>query len=821
MSLNYKAKRTGLKGFFLFHAEKVLLVLAFVALATFFALGYGGESFDSSKSPDALKTQVEQVKGKLKQDTWGNVAEQPERIAPTNHQTRAKVARNRVSEDVYQSPVLDTPVFKELVKRTDPDIYPPEQIEVAVSIGAVAQRTPRGEKVVDKLQDAVDPKIDAPKQPKSRAPRAPAGSSPFGEGSGMGSEMYGALGGDAAKPTVKQLTPYLQQKFQKDYYTISTPANLKGAYVVAVKAVVPLKRQRDEYERTFKDATGFDPARDSPEIVWFEAERAEVTMSGMTDDQLTWDLISNTEIAMEQARMAASQPQEPADPRYLLPGMITFPVPPMVMVKLKDLGLHSLVPARKTAESMRAERQAKRGSDGETVGADGKPVAETEEAGKPSRGPRALPRGPAMGGIDPFGGSSPYGSESAYGDSSMYGDPSMSGLEGGYGEGAYGDPSMYGSEGGMYGSEGGMYGGSSYGTAGGYGNPMAGVDYKLVRFFDFEAEPGKTYRYRVRLFYRDPNNLFAMRSGAGTAAAAGAAYGAAGGESTPYEAASSYSGSGYGAGMGGTGGPLKEYMLTPEVLTRLNKIDEAEGGAEGVYYRATEWSAPSADVVVPFAPEKRFVGDGDAARRFPLPGGGDFPTPLSEPHAKIAVSRWDNNRAVDVPTEIDARRGTVLNRVGDVDVLHPLKLSGAAMGASMLSMEGSGYGAEGGAAAVDPYATPTDPYSQAGVAAAGAMTPIRRLEGYNFRTDSIVLDIRGGEKLPGGDARNPMKSPTMALMVDRFGNLEFAAEVADAESYRDTLFIDPTPEKKAEAMKKAQEEAASRAGSGSEMMMGP
>jgi hypothetical protein len=799
MSLNYKAKRTGLKGFFLFHSEKVLLVLAFVALATFFALGYGGESFDSSKSPDALKAQVEQVKGKLKVDTWPNVAEQPERVAPMNHATRAQIARNPLSDQFYQSPVLDTPIFKELVKRTDPEIYAPEQIEVAVSIGAVAQRAQRGVKVVDTLEDAVDPKIDPPKQPRSRNPRGPAAGSPYGDAPTIGGE-YGSgspYGTDPNKPTVKQLTPYLQQKFQKDYYTISTPANLKGAYVVAVKAVVPLKRQRDEFERTFKDATGFDPMRDRPEIVWFEAERAEVTMPGMTEDQLTWTLISDTGQAMDQARLAASQPQEPADPRYLLPGMITFPVPPMVMVKLKDLGLHSLVPARKTPASMRAERNAKRGPNGEALGADGEAVEEEEAT---TRGPKALPRGPGMGAGDPYGGGSPYGSESPYGDMA-YGDPSMYGAESGYGDVAtVGDSSMYGSEGS------GMYGSSPYGTSGsGYADPMAGIDYKLVRFFDFEAQPGKTYRYRVRLFYRDPNNLFAIRSGAGTAAAAA---GAAGSGATGYEAASSYASAGYGSGMGGTGGPLKEYMLTPEVLTRLNSIPEADGGAEEVYYRTTEWSVPSSDVVVPFAPEKRFVGDGEAARRFPLPSGGDFPTPLSEAHAKIAVSRWDNARAVDVPTEIDARRGTVLNKVGDVDVLHPLKLSSTGMG-GMMATEGSPYGEPG--AEIDPYAPTVDPYSAAGLAATGPMTPIRRLEGYNFRTDSVVLDIRGGEKLPGGDPRNPQNAPTLALMVDRFGNLEFASEVADAEAYRDTLFIDPTPEKKAEAMKKAQEEAAKRA----------
>ncbi|HEV7281273.1 MAG TPA: hypothetical protein VGN57_13800 [Pirellulaceae bacterium] len=808
MSLNYKAKRTGLKGFFLFHSEKVLLVLAFVALAAFFALGYGGESFDSSKTPDALKTQVEQVKSKLKVNTWETVAVEPERVAPTNHARRAKVARTPVSDQFYVGPVLDTPIFKELVKRTDPDVYPPEQIEVAVAIGAVAQRTPRGGAIQDTLADAVDPEIEAPRQPRSRNQRG-AAATPYGSGGEMMMEgsPYGAGPGgygDPNKPTVKQLTPYLQQKFQKDYYTISAKANLKGAYVVAVKAVVPLKRQNDEFERTFKDATGFNPANDRPEVVWFEAERAEVT-PGMTEDQLAWELVSNTEIGMEQARMAASQPQEPADPRYLLPMMTTFPIPPMVMAKLKDLGLHSLIPARKTLASSRADRQAKRGPNGEAIAADGAATGE-EEKGR-SRGPKVLPRGPAMG-----------GSGSPYGDaSSMYEDPSTM-----YGESSgempYGDPSMmYGESGGdMYGAS--PYGASPYGSTGGaYGNPMAGVDYKLVRFFDFEAQPGKTYRYRVRLFYRDPNNLFALRSGAGTAGAAGAAgaaYGAAGGEMAAMEAVSSYAGSGYGPGMGGTGGALKEYMLAPEVLTRLNSIPEEDGGAEAIYYRTTEWSAPSEDVVVPFAPEKRFAGAGEAARRFPLPGGGDFPIALSEPHAKIAVSRWDNKRAVDVPTEIDARRGTVLNKVGDVDVLHPLLLAGAGAGMGMGGMEimgsgGSPYGGDMAGGGVDPYATEVDPYSQAGVAAAvGPSTPIRRLAGYNFRTDSVVLDIRGGEKLPGGDPRNPMNSPTLALMVDRFGNLEFASEVEDAEGYRDTLFIDPTPEKKAEAAKKLAAEAA-------------
>jgi hypothetical protein len=82
----------------------------------------------------------------------------------------------------------------------------------------------------------------------------------------------------------------------------------------------------------------------------------------------------------------------------------------------------------------------------------------------------------------------------------------------GGGRGAYG----MGGERGAYGGYGrGGYGGegrSGYGGMGGGGRagsqPMTlprGVDYWLLRFFDFSVEPGKKYKYRVRLVLADPN----------------------------------------------------------------------------------------------------------------------------------------------------------------------------------------------------------------------------------------------------------------------------------------------------------------------------
>ena len=58
---------------------------------------------------------------------------------------------------------------------------------------------------------------------------------------------------------------------------------------------------------------------------------------------------------------------------------------------------------------------------------------------------------------------------------------------------------------------GGPEGGGSY-RGGGSGQPATehtflpkGVDYYLLRFFDFSVEPGKKYKYRVKLVLKDPN----------------------------------------------------------------------------------------------------------------------------------------------------------------------------------------------------------------------------------------------------------------------------------------------------------------------------
>src|SRR6185437_15544544 len=90
-------------------------------------------------------------------------------------------------------------------------------------------------------------------------------------------------------------------------------------------------------------------------------------------------------------------------------------------------------------------------------------------------GQRGMSGSGSSGGMTPgsFGGADPYG---GMGGSGMSG-PSMGGQ--------------------------GMYGPGKGGAAARRAGPV--VEHRLFRFFDFDVEPGKTYRYRIQLVLSNPN----------------------------------------------------------------------------------------------------------------------------------------------------------------------------------------------------------------------------------------------------------------------------------------------------------------------------
>jgi hypothetical protein len=140
-----------------------------------------------------------------------------------------------------------------------------------------------------------------------------------------------------------------------------------------------------------------------------------------------------------------------------------------------------------------------------------------------------------------------------------------------------------------------------------------GVDYWLLRFFDFSVEPGKKYKYQVRLVLADPN-----------------------------------------AGL-----PNQGSMLHSTVLDRLAKINEAAKAKKtrpsNVRF-VDEWSEPSRTVGIPLAGSVKL-----ASAKPTAPG-----RISDEPSVKLLVESFDfdeKGNAIQAATQEDFQRGFVANLV--------------------------------------------------------------------------------------------------------------------------------------------------------------
>jgi hypothetical protein len=140
-----------------------------------------------------------------------------------------------------------------------------------------------------------------------------------------------------------------------------------------------------------------------------------------------------------------------------------------------------------------------------------------------------------------------------------------------------------------------------------------GVDYYLLRFFDFSVEPGKKYKYRVKLLIQDPN--FNM--------------------------------------------PQTE--LDAAVLDRQAKEAQAAKAANAPkpFYRIVEkWSDPSPAVGIPMAGNVRLA-------ETKIPPADKI---NDEPIVKMIVEGFDvddNGTPIQGAKKMDFRRGYVANTIGD------------------------------------------------------------------------------------------------------------------------------------------------------------
>jgi len=232
--------------------------------------------------------------------------------------------------------------------------------------------------------------------------------------------------------------------------------------------------------------------------------------------------------------------------------------------------------------------------------------------------------------------------------------------------GAGGMGGMPGGMGGMPGSMGGMPGGMG-GMPGAMGGNQGGraaargalVKYRLFRFFDMSVEPGKTYQYRVRIHFKNPNE-----------------------------------------------GVKTRFLADPAL---------ASGET-----RASEWCVPTSAIAVP--------RDNHVLAGTVRPAGGNM-----EARATLMVVKWDQQTAVNAVVEKkDMVRGTLFNFSEDV----------------LLAK------------------------SATGTAAAKQKV--------NFATDLLLVDISGGEVLPGA-GKAARASDILVMGPD--GELAIQSQFADASAY--------------------------------------
>ena len=758
-----KVNGRGIKGLLIKHVEKLALgVLALVALVIVYS-GAKVEGVDASLQPDRIESAARSAEQHLRADTWQD--ESAQRDEQLNFPQRADLSLVPTSLEGYATTLpLDPPTTPAVTRRHDPQLFTVEYLETTVVSGPIAILPRRllgqaygGGYGGEGGRAAPGPRTSAPYGGRggrgpamSRDPYSPPGADRRRRGNrDRRGREYDSFGSSEnadgfAYEDVRTLSPNQMARIGDLFAPPADPeVTVRPALFVVVTGLVPFKEQIEEYDRTFKDAAGYDPQRDYPEYLDYLVQRADVTGGGPPQ----WE---DVKLSTERDERVRSWPeiQEIADPAYLDPYLaLVYPLPPLLMRDPATYALHSRV----SAMSAQSDYGSSYGLEEDSL-----QNAPTMDEG-PSA-PGAL-RG-RSGGLGLGGGEAAYGGRR--GGMNMMLRGGRTGMPIGR------DP---------YGGEGGRGGYSPYGMG------MTGeqADHKMFRFFDFDVQPGRKYAYRVKVQYVDPNDYNPMAGSAGV------------------------------AGSGGVPLPL----LAPDVMTRVQdaarqrlerarqwlavgkqKIEQAKQDArsrESLLIDATRYYMYVAMMGIEFAqppftysrdepltPDK-LLRELEKAQGFkpewldlvtgepPLP---HIDSDWSEPSPTVTVTSGHRVLVSTVKPASGLREPTAevivhaFNDKDNVDVT--MKLRSVTRGDWINPSTGSQL------EAVDPLTL-----------------EFKKVSGQAFRTNTLVVDIMGGETLPTKDKEKvgeELTSPGDLLVVDASGTIRVRNELDDYNYHRSVYF---------------------------------
>ncbi len=646
-----KLDKESVQGFFFNHTEKIVLGVMILLLGLFIWTGSSREGI-GAQNPAELARKVEDAAKKIEVSTWDQV--KVNYVPVLDHVGRKQVGDAVTSESYYR---LDTPLIgsppNSATPRQDPVIFAVTDLEATLVTASIAYKArPELTDPFAELANLEQKKIEAPKKKSTKKPKKGAGG-PAGGGyaeemamqmeemamgsagaEGMGAGGYGpgaygpgaygsdAMGmGTAAGPAVRADANKFHG-FRPTATTSATGSSVIGysTHLVAVKGLVPYQQQWDEFERVFADAAGYMPSRDIPRFLSFRAQRAEVPSD--PNEPLKWDYISWTERVLDSLpKMGwAGFPGELADSKYVLSGVLTMPVPPVMMRDLRPLALHTKVPLQQEEKAKTVERTTP-----ELINVD--EVGGVADIGELPAVPGA--RRPGAGGAGMYGA----------GMQGMYGSGSEGMAGGGYGAGMAG---------GGYGA--GM-GGEGYGMGmmGGAGTQLVRgpqAEFLMVRFFD-QIKPGKKYIYRIQVVLEDPNHPQIPQQ-------------------QPQDRI------------------LADTVRTRLATVTADEVKQTAAKKTPIrlFSLTSEWSEPTAPVYVKQQSDTYAGGVTLPPMRDILrtaepnpPQKTGYALPADgEPTAQVMNLSWNSKYATDVPGILNASRGSFFNQPIQADVIDPVTL---------------------------------------------------------------------------------------------------------------------------------------------------
>ena len=582
-------KGGGIKQLAIQHVEKAVALVLVVAAGylAYSSLGVQG----LTKTPTELTTQASTA-----QEAWRTFPITEVSAEDFKKAYKPTSPNLNVPPEPYLDPVkdgLDISVVPPIVDRTDPKLLPATDLEGSAMTAIFAFESEEERKAREREERAREERERLAQEAERER-----GEGELLGGAGRGGRAGRGGGVDASgQPTVdergRKLRPIPGGSMQEGVATTGYE-RFKASSVAYVLAKAPILDQAKIYEETLSDSQGYSPDLDIPRYAGVIVERAEVT--GEEDEELKWEPVQFGDVSgtkPRQPHLSESSllamiadwipwTEQLEDARYAHP-ILTMPLPPLVQQNWSPNVVHSDTP-------LQAETDAKNAAN---TGA-GEPAAEEVEENT------------GFGRVGGLGGE-------ARGAGEFRGGPAMN--RGGGGRGEFGGRGGRGGE--FAGGGRSAYGGGAPGRGGAVGDFTIDpeVPFAMVRVFDFGVQPGRQYRYRVKLVLNDVN------------------------DTSP-----------------STGRPDIASALSAEVSARVKASKNP--------FQQTEWSEPSSIISVPMAGDALVVG-------VKPPSGKALP---SEGTVDLLVQSYaidEDRRAIKAGVEKNVRIGSVLNLVENTEVVSP------------------------------------------------------------------------------------------------------------------------------------------------------